>query len=611
MFSSFTPYTIRIVPHRYSYPGMHWKNSNWGSYTRGNKFNYYLSPNVSSSYTHTWGDHYFGGMAGFQMELQENSSGYTYKDGILVNDIYSFANANGNLVAGEDRTHWATMGMYAQLRYNYQETYFFEFSGRYDGSSRFAPGNRWGFFPSFSAGYDMARSNFFKELNLPFSQFKLRASYGRLGNQNGAGLYDYLGIMNVVTDSPDAWLLPGVKDTPEKGMLAQTPKMVSPNITWEESEVANLGLDLMLLDDRLAITAEIYQRTTRNMIGPAEAIPAIGGISKNNAAKINNATLRNRGWELSVDWQDKLKCGFSYGVGFNVSDYKAVVTKYNNPEGLIYNNHTGLAGNRGYYEGMDVGEIWGYEANDLFMSNREVDEYLKQVDLSFFKNSDRWERGDVKFIDSNGDGKVDPGKGTLADHGDLKVIGSTTPRYSFGIHLSAGYKGFEVSALFQGVAKRDFPMAGSNYLFGGNCYFKEHLDHFSAQNPGGYLPRLMNTKDAAAKDNEVNAGYNTTRYMLNAAYMRLKNLMVSYSFTPKVVRSLGLSNLKVYVTCDNLFTISKLPQQFDPETINQVNSWVGGSNDAAPGLTSPLTQNGNGRVYPMNRNFVFGIDVTF
>ena len=417
--------------------------------------------------------------------------------------------------------------------------------------------------------------------------------------------------MNVVTDSPDAWLLPGVKDTPEKGMLAQTPKMVSPNITWEESEVANLGLDLMLLDDRLAITAEIYQRTTRNMIGPAEAIPAIGGISKNNAAKINNATLRNRGWELSVDWQDKLKCGFSYGVGFNVSDYKAVVTKYNNPEGLIYNNHTGLAGNRGYYEGMDVGEIWGYEANDLFMSNREVDEYLKQVDLSFFKNSDRWERGDVKFIDSNGDGKVDPGKGTLADHGDLKVIGSTTPRYSFGIHLSAGYKGFEVSALFQGVAKRDFPMAGSNYLFGGNCYFKEHLDHFSAQNPGGYLPRLMNTKDAAAKDNEVNAGYNTTRYMLNAAYMRLKNLMVSYSFTPKVVRSLGLSNLKVYVTCDNLFTISKLPQQFDPETINQVNSWVGGSNDAAPGLTSPLTQNGNGRVYPMNRNFVFGIDVTF
>ena len=595
----------------YSYPGMHWKNSNWGSYTRGNKFNYYLSPNVSSSYTHTWGDHYFGGMAGFQMELQENSSGYTYKDGILVNDIYSFANANGNLVAGEDRTHWATMGMYAQLSYNYQETYFFEFSGRYDGSSRFAPGNRWGFFPSFSAGYDMARSNFFKELNLPFSQFKLRASYGRLGNQNGAGLYDYLGIMNVVTDSPDAWLLPGVKDTPEKGMLAQTPKMVSPNITWEESEVANLGLDLMLLDDRLAITAEIYQRTTRNMIGPAEAIPAIGGTSKNNAAKINNATLRNRGWELSVDWQDKLKCGFSYGVGFNVSDYKAVVTKYNNPEGLIYNNHTGLAGNRGYYEGMDVGEIWGYEANDLFMSNREVDEYLKQVDLSFFKNSDRWERGDVKFIDSNGDGKVDPGKGTLADHGDLKVIGSTTPRYSFGIHLSAGYKGFEVSALFQGVAKRDFPMAGSNYLFGGNCYFKEHLDHFSAQNPGGYLPRLMNTKDAAAKDNEVNAGYNTTRYMLNAAYMRLKNLMVSYSFTPKVVRSLGLSNLKVYVTCDNLFTISKLPQQFDPETINQVNSWVGGSNDAAPGLTSPLTQNGNGRVYPMNRNFVFGIDVTF
>ena len=283
-------------------------------------------------------------------------------------------------------------------------------------------------------------------------------------------------------------------------------------------------------------------------------------------------------------------------------DTSYTMTVYNDPA-IPYNNNY-----NGYYEGMDLGEIWGYQADDLFMSNREVDEYLKKVDLSFFKSSDRWQRGDVKYIDSDGNGKVDPGKGTLADHGDLKKIGNATPKYSFGINLNAGYKGFEVSALFQGVAKRQFAMAGAQYLYGANCYFKEHLDYFSAQNPGGYLPRLV---DSSTKDYEANAGYNTTRYLLNAAYMRLKNLTVSYNFKPQLVKNMGLSGLKGYFTCDNLFTVTKLPKQFDPETINQVNWIVGGSNAAAPGLTSPLTQNGNGRVYPMNRNFVFGIDVTF
>ena len=598
------------VKQGYAYPGMNFQNSRWGSYTRGNAFNYYLSPNVSSSYARQWGEHYFKAMAGFQLELQENSKGYTYKDGILADDIYSFANANGILYAGDDRTHWATMGMYAKLNWNYKETYFLEFSGRYDGSSRFAPGNRWGFFPSFSTGYDMARTDYFKSLNLPVSQLKIRVSYGRLGNQNGAGLYDYLGIMNLEAGSPNAWLLPGVNPLPAKGVVANTPKMVSPNITWEKVDNANLGVDLMFLNDRLSVTADIYQRTTRDMIGPAEAIPAIGGISKDYSAKINNATLRNRGWELSVHWQDRLKCGFSYGIGFNVFNYKAVVTKYNNPEGLLFNNHTGLPGNKGYYEGMDLGEIWGYQADDLFRTNREVDEYLKTVDLSFFKANNSWQRGDVKYLDSNNDGKVDPGKGTLADHGDLKVIGNATPKYSFGINLNIGYKGFEVSALFQGVAKRDFAVAGAQYLYGSNSYFKGHLDHFSAQHPNGYLPRLTDP-DKDKKDFEVNVGYNTTRYMLNAAYMRLKNLMISYTFKPQLLKNIGLNGLKVYFTCDNLFTISKLPKQFDPETLNQVNWIVGGSAKAAPALTSPLTQNGNGRVYPMNRNFVFGIDVTF
>lgn len=595
----------------FSYPGISWKDMYFGSYARGSLFNYYLSPSLSSSYTQQVGDHFFKAMAGYQMELQENSNEFLYKDGMMSDDIYSFSNANGKTLAGEDRTHWATMGFYARLNWNYNNLYFVEVSGRYDGSSRFAAGNRWGLFPSFSAGYDLAQAPYFQNLNLPVSQLKVRVSYGRLGNQNGAGLYDYMATMALDAQGTNGWLLPGISSgTPGKGTIAKTPKMVSPFITWEKVDNANLGFDLMLFDNRLSATVDIYQRTTRDMLGPAEAIPTISGITSEDRSKINNATLRNRGWELSVNWNDRLKCGFSYGVGFNIFNYEAVVTKYNNPEGFIFNNHTGFGANRGYYEGMNLGEIWGYRADDLFLTNREIDDYLRKVDLSALKPHDMWRQGDLKYLDTNGDNRVDAGKGTLSDHGDLEVIGNTTPKYSFGINLNIGYKGFEISTLLQGVAKRDFPIAGSNYMFGGSSYsFKEHLDYFSAENPNGYLPRLTGWK--SDKDFEVNTGYNTTRYLLNAAYMRMKNLTVSYNFSPRVLKQMGIGRLKMYVTCDNLFTVTSLPKQFDPETLNQVNGMAGGSNLQAPGLTSPMSSNGNGMVYPMNRNFVFGLDFTF
>lgn len=592
----------------YHYPGMFWQNTKTGSLTLGDALNYYLSPSFGGSYTKQWGKHYFRAMLGYQMEAQNNSSKFVYKEGVLSEDIYSFKNANGDLLANEDRSHWSTMGFYTRLNWNFDNIYFIELSGRYDGSSRFAPENRWGLFPSFSMGYDMARTDYFKKLNLPISQLKIRASYGRLGNQNGAGLYDYLGSIPLSTNNVNAWLLPSGLRAPERGLLAFTPKMVSRHITWEKVDNANIGLDITMLRDRLTLTFDAYQRTTRDMIGPAEAIPAIGGINPADRAKVNNATLRNRGWELSLQWRDELKNGLSYSLGFNIFDYKAVVTKYNNPEGIIYNNHTGLDRNKGYYQGMDIGEVWGYVANDLFKTNQEIEDYLYSKDLSFFKPDNSWQVGDLKYLDTNRDGKVNPGKGTLADHGDLRIIGNTTPRYSFGINFGIGYKGFNLSGLLQGVGKRDFPLAGSTYLFGGKNYFKEHLDYFSPSNPDAYLPRLTDPKST---DYLVNTSYNTTRYLVNAAYMRLKNLTLSYTFDKALLKRMHLEGLRLYFTCDNLFTLSALPSSFDPETLNQVNTWAGGSNETAPGLTSIVNENGNGKVYPMNRNFVFGIDFTF
>ena len=595
----------------YQYPGMHWKNTSFGSYTRGNSSGIYLSPNVFSTYEATSGRHYFKAMIGFQTEYQKNSSSYTYKDGVLSEGVFSFSNSDGTVVSDELRNHWATAGFYARMNWNWREICFAEISGRADGSSRFAPGHRWGFFPAASVGCDIARTERFRALHTPFSQMKIRLSYGRLGNQNGAGLYQYLAIMPLNPANPNAWLLPGGTSDISQGTVATVPLMVSPFITWEKVDNADIGLDLSLFNDRLSLTFDAYQRTTTDMIGPAEALPSISGIPSGSRAKVNNSTLRNRGWELTVNWSDILPGGFSYSAGFNLFDYKAVVTRYNNPEGMISNNHTGLAANKGYYEGMDLGEIWGYEADVLFTSGEEVDEYLEDVDMSFFKPRSQWMVGDLKFKDSNGDGRVDPGKGTIDDHGDLKVIGNATPRFSFGINLSAGYKGFEISTLLQGVAKRDFPMAGSTYLFGGRNYFTDHLDHFSNDNPSGWLPRLTDGTGKADTDWRVNTGYNTSRYLLNAAYMRMKNLTVSYDFAATVLKNTGISRLRIYATCDNVFTLDALPDAFDPETLNIVNTWAGGSRETAPGLTTPMVQNGNGKVYPLSRTFVFGIDITF
>lgn len=584
----------------YSYPGIAWANSLPGSYTRGSGFNYYLSPHVSTSYSKQIGMNYFSGVVGFQMEEQYISSAYMYRDGMLDEDTFSIINGNGSTIIGEARESWATMGVYTRLNWNYDERYFVEVSGRYDGSSRFAAENRWGLFPSISVGYDLAREDYFKDLDTSITQLKVRMSYGRLGNQSGAGLYDYLETMPIT--STGKWLFPTTE------MYASAPAMVSSMITWEKVDSANLGFDITALNNRLTVTADIYERTTRDMIGPAEAIPGISGIATADRSEVNNATLRNRGWELTVNWQDKLDSGISYGVGFNLFDYKAVVTEYNNPTGQLYNNHTGLERNQGYYQGMDTGEIWGYRADDLFQTSAEIDAYLAKVDLSMFGNDESWQRGDVKYQDINGDGVVNYGDGTIYDSGDLEIIGNATPRYSFGINFNVGYKGFELSGLLQGVGKRDYSVTGSTYLFGGSNFFEEHLDYWTADNPDAYLPRLTMS---GSTDYIKNTGWNTTRYLLNAAYMRLKNVTLSYTLPESALSVLRLSHVRVYVTCDNLFTIDALPSAFDPETLNQVNWWAGGSNSTAPGLTSTLTSNGNGKVYPLNRNYVVGVDLSF
>ena len=563
--------------------------------------NEYWATNVFATYQGSVSNkHNYKVTGGFNYETRYNKTvrGTGYN---LLSDVLDDFNLIGvdpatnqkRMEVTGGQNEYKLAGFFGRINYDYKGIYLLELSGRYDGTSRFASGHRWGFFPSMSVGWRVSEEKFFSNMKDWCNNLKFRYSFGSLGNQQ-VGYYDYIRTISIGTTG---YLFGGARPS-----YADISAPSADNLTWETVQQHNAGVDMTFLDNRLTFTGEYYIRNTKDMLTAGITLPAVYGTS---APKMNSADMRTKGYELSVAWRDQFKLGnkpFSYQLSFTFSDYISEITKFDNPDKLLAKT---------YYEGMRIGEIWGYRADDLFLSNREIDDYLRNVNLTAFKSNDLWRRGDLKYIDSNGDGRVDGGKGTLADHGDLQIIGNTTPKYSFGINLNLGYKGFEVSTLLQGVAKRDFPISGSNYMFGGNNYnFKEHLDYFSTENPNGYLPRLTGWKDD--KDFLVNTGYNTTRYLLNAAYMRMKNLTVAYTFNKKQLKHIGISNLKVYVTCDNLFTVTKLPKQFDPETLNQVNMSAGGdAQNTAPGLTSPMKQNGNGMVYPMNRNFVFGLDFTF
>lgn len=326
-------------------------------------------------------------------------------------------------------------------------------------------------------------------------------------------------------------------------------------------------MDLSFLNNRLSATVDWFERRTIDMVGPSQAMPGVLGTS---VPKENNSTLRTRGWEISLNWKHALENGLSYNLGISLYDYKSVVTKYFNPTGTLST----------WYEGAEVGDIWGYTVNDLFRSQEDLDSYLSKVDMTHIAAN--WNTGDLKYEDINHDGKVNNGTNTIGNHGDLSVIGNDQPHYQYTINGGVSYKGFDFSMLWRGVAKKDmYFYRGSNIYWGfmggwwESCLTPEHLDYFRDQpgskysglyegdaniNTDAYWPRpyLNNTEEAKNK-NHAN-----TRYLQNAAYLRLQNVQLGYSFPRSITSKMHLEKLRIYFSGENLLTFSKLPSGIDP-----------------------------------------------
>jgi TonB-linked SusC/RagA family outer membrane protein len=524
--------------------------------------NYYVFDTYAEFSKDLFNIHSFKFMAGYNQEFKEYSSHRSSGKDLLVADFPALDLTMGDKTIDGGKSEWAVRGSFFRFNYRLLDRYLLEVNGRYDLTSKFPEKRRAGFFPSSSFGWRISEEPFLKPMKKYISNLKLRASYGVLGNQNVSN-YAYvstMGTRNEITylinnDKPNG-VTPGGLAAPD-------------DITWEETATKNLGINLGILKNRLNINFDYFVKDISNLLKSKE-FPNLLGTSP---PKVNSAEIQTKGFELELSWQDKIGSDFSYYIKTNLSDFTGEITKYENKSGSLSD----------YYEGKEIGEIWGYGVDGLFQSDEEAKEAFQggSHDQSRF-NGSAWRAGDVKYSDLNGDGKINNGKSTLEDHGDLKVIGNSTPRYRFGINSGFQYKEFDFNIFFQGVGKRDFWPTGLNFWPFDSKYqgiVKETIkDVWSEDNRGGYMHRLS-----------INNGMNrvrNSRYLQDGKYIRLKSLTIGYNLPKLYCEKFGLNSFRLYLTGENLWEATALDvDSMDPE----------GSS--------------SGKMYPFQRVLSFGINI--
>lgn len=535
----------------------------------------YNAINAYATYSRSFADkHHFKLMAGYNQESSRSEKLYSYRLDMINEEYPSFSSATGESHLKDTYSTYSVRGGFYRFNYDYEGRYLFEANGRYDGSSKFPKANRYGFFPSFSLGWNLAKESFMTFSNNWLEELKIRGSWGQIGNQ-AIDPYAYTPTMEA---SKADWIMGGERPT-----TLGVPALVSDRFTWETVETFDIGLDASLFKNRLRLTYDWYIRDTKDMLAPGMELPKVVGAS---APLQNVADLRTKGWELTLSWRDRVG-DWGYNVGFNLYDSKTKITKYDNEGGLISS----------YYVGQELGEIWGYTSDGYYSVNdfEDINSWkLKEGVVSV--QGVNVKPGDVKFKnlmdDENSVNRIDPGMNTLENPGDRKVIGNNTPRYHFGFDLGVSWKDLSLSVLLQGVGKRDYWTSYARFPFSGSQFgtvFDDQLDYWKPQD-------LENGDYGAVKENPMyfriynqceNYSYNTrnqTKYLLNASYLRVKNITVSYIIPRTLVRKTGLTTIKLFTSIENLHTFSSLPSGYDPERL----SWN----------------------YPFYRTISFGLNVT-
>ncbi|TZF85048.1 TonB-dependent receptor [Pedobacter sp. BS3] len=566
--------------------------------------NYYNALNIYGTYSRDIAkDHHFKLLLGYNQEHYQSDDITAAQGDLLIEDLANLNLGTNLLQADGSASVWAVQGYFGRFNYDFRNKYLLEINARYDGSSRFPSESRWGLFPSISGGWYISRENFWKPLEKVASSLKLRASYGKLGNQN-VDLYTFTQIMGLGQTN---WLYNNAKLN-YVGIPAPLPSVVS----WESSKTVDFGADLGFLKDKLTVSFDWYEKNISGMYLPGEPLPAVFGASE---PKENIASLRNRGFELGVTYNDQFMVAgapLHFRAYASVYNFNGVITKYPNPNGLMSS----------FWEGQKLGEIYGYHIAGQFQSDEEALAYqnsfnnpstsLGQVykfELNTATNAD-WKKlraGDIKYVDVNGDGAINKGDNTLANHGDLQSIGNAMPRFPFGFSFGADWKAFDISIAGTGVAHQDWYPTGD--IFWGtyerpylsfirkdlisNAWTPEHPEKTYPQIYRGYV-----SLGAQRSLGEVN-----DYYLTNVGYLRVKNLTVGYTLPQKLTQKVNIQKLRIYFSGENILTwrFGNLTKYIDPE---QAGSGISYSD---PNKATSIDRVEN---YPMGKTFSLGVNLT-
>lgn len=549
--------------------------------------NYYAA-NVYANYHQSFGLHRVGLTVGGNLESELTDSQRVQKNGLIVSNLSDLNLATGAVTSVTGGGYqWATAGIFYRANYSWADKYLLELDGRYDGSSKFPTSQQFGFFPSASAGWRINRESFMQGLRGWLDNWKVRASYGELGNGQ---INPYL-FLPIIKSGTTATIINGNF----QNYLAN-PNVIPNGMTWEKSTTADFGTDIDVLHRRLSATIDWFERKTTGMITQSTPLPSVFGAATPNG---NYADLKTTGYEISVNWNDQIKGHhpITYGVRVTFADNVTHITRYNNPSGSL----AGVSAGTNFYNGEKIGDIWGFVTEGFFTSQDDIAKHASQKNYVSVSNANLVLPGDIKFRNLNGDGAINNGANTVTNPGDQKIIGNSSPRYRFGISPFISWNNISLSAFFQGIGHQDWwPGTEANFFWG--QYNRPYslipvatLNHWTPQNPNAYFPRyrgyvaLSGTRELAIVQ---------TRYLQNAAYIRLKNLSVAYNIPASTLERMHLQGLKVYFTGANLWTYSpmfKHTRAYDPEVLGY----------------DPSGGGGNGNDYPMLKSYTLGLNLTF
>ena len=547
--------------------------------------------------------HNFKLLLGYNQEEFDQDRVAAQMDGLLIRELANLSLGTNMFNIAGSTLDWAVQGYFGRFNYDYKNKYLLEINSRYDGSSRFPSESRWGFFPSVSAGWQVDRESFWEPIRPYVSSLKLRGSFGKLGNQT----VDVNTFKHLMPVKQSTWL-----DNGGRLIYADSPSPMPKVVTWETTKSIDFGLDLGVLDNKLFVNFDWYRKITEGMYLPGQPLPAVFGSAE---PKENYAALKNDGFELGLSYRNKFDVAGSplnFNVSANVSNFRGYITKYDNPNGLMST----------YWEGQRLGEIWGYKVDGQFQSDAEAKAYqnsftnpsnslakVYNYELNIVQNSE-WvglKAGDIKYLDLDGDGRIDKGENTLSDHGDLRPIGNAMPQFPFGFNMSASWKNFDLAVAIAGVAKQNWYPTGDIYWATYQRPYlsfirKDLIDNaWRADKPENTFPQIYRGYTSLGVERSL---YEMNDYyMENIGYLRVKNFTVGYTFPQRLTQKAKIDRLRVFFSGENMFTwaFGGLTKYVDPE---QAGSAINFSNPANATSRADL------REYPMGKTFSFGVHLS-